>query len=236
LQYDIPNIRGDRFREVKLQDSHRFGLLGKGAVLMLTSYGNRTAPVIRGAYILERIIGTPPAAPPPGVEALKDNTPGEKQLTVRQLLEQHREQPSCNACHGVMDPLGFALENFDAMGSWRTVDRTAGEPIDPVDSMPDGRRFTGPDTLRTVLLQRPDQFVQTLTEKLMTYGLGRLVEHEDMPRVRAIVRESREHDYRFSSLILGVVHSDAFLKAKVGALDEPKPATKIAQAAASPAP
>jgi hypothetical protein len=236
LQYGIPNIRGDRFREVQLQDSHRFGLLGKGAVLMLTSYGNRTAPVIRGAYILERIIGTPPAAPPPGVEALKDNTPGEKQLTIRQLLEQHREQPSCNACHGVMDPLGFALENFDAMGSWRTVDRTAGEPIDPVDSMPDGRRFTGPDTLRSVLLQRPDQFVQTLTEKLMTYGLGRLVEHEDMPRVRAIVREAREHDYRFSSLVLGVVHSDAFLKAKVGALDEPKPATKIAQAAASPAP
>jgi hypothetical protein len=105
-----------------------------------------------------------------------------------------------------------------------------------VDSMPDGRRFTGPDTLRSVLLQRPDQFVQTLTEKLMTYGLGRLVEHEDMPRVRAIVREAREHDYRFSSLVLGVVHSDAFLKAKVGALDEPKPATKIAQAAASPAP
>ncbi|MET0291706.1 MAG: DUF1592 domain-containing protein, partial [Steroidobacteraceae bacterium] len=211
LQYDIPNIRGDRFRPVKLTDSRRFGLLGKGAILMLTSYGNRTAPVIRGAYILERITGTPPAAPPPGVEALLENDPHGKQMTVRQRLEIHRAAPSCNACHGVMDPLGFALENFDAIGTWRTVDRAASEPIDSAATMPDGRHFTGPESMRKVLLERPDQFVQTLTEKLMTYALGRLVEYEDMPRVRAIVRDAREHDYRFSSLVMGVVRSDAFL-------------------------
>jgi mono/diheme cytochrome c family protein len=221
LQYDVPNIRGDQFREVQLADTRRWGLLGKGAVLMLTSYGNRTAPVIRGAWILERITGTPPAAPPPGVEALKDNTPGGKQHTVRQLLEMHREKPSCNACHGVMDPLGFALENFDAIGTWRKVDRMAGEGIDAIATMPDGRRFTGPEDLRNVLLQRPDQFVQTVTEKLMTYALGRLVEYEDMPRVRAIVRDARAQDYRFSSLVLGVVRSDAFLKAKVAPLQAP---------------
>ncbi len=225
LQYDIPNIRGDQFRAVKLADTHRWGLLGKGAVLMLTSYGNRTAPVIRGAYVLERIIGTPPAAPPPGVEALKENEPTGKQLTVRQRLEIHREKPSCNMCHGVMDPLGFALENFDAIGTWRGVDRAALEPIDPVASMPDGRHFTGPDTLRDVLLARPEQFVQTLTEKLMTYALGRLVEYEDMPRVRAIVRDARADDYRFSALVRGVVHSDAFLKSRVGTVEEPKAKT-----------
>jgi mono/diheme cytochrome c family protein len=230
LQYGIPNIRGDQFRQVRLQDRNRWGLLGKGAVLMLTSYGNRTAPVIRGAYILERITGTPPAAPPPGVEALVDNTPGGKQLTVRQRLEIHREKPSCNACHGVMDPLGFALENFDAIGTWRAVDRLASEPIDAVATTPDGRRFTGPEDVRASLLERPDQFVQTLTEKLMTYGLGRLVEHEDMPRVRAIVREAGSKDYRFSALVRGVVHSDAFLKARVGALEEPAPATAPAAA------
>jgi mono/diheme cytochrome c family protein len=223
LQYGIPNIRGDQFRRIRLQDSHRRGLLGKGAVLMLTSYGNRTAPVIRGAYILERITGTPPAAPPPGVEALKDNTPGGKQLTVRQRLEIHREKPSCNACHGVMDPLGFALENFDAIGSWRTVDRLASEPIDASATTPAGQHFAGPDDVRAALLERPEQFVQTLTEKLMTYGLGRLVEHEDMPRVRAIVRDARSQDYRFSALVRGVVHSDAFRKARVASLEEPKP-------------
>ncbi len=230
LQYEIPNIRGDRFRPIKLTDPKRFGLLGKGAILMLTSYGNRTAPVIRGAYILERITGTPPAAPPPGVEALLENSPTGKQMTVRQRLEIHREKPSCNACHGVMDPLGFALENFDAIGSWRKVDRAAGEPIDAVATTPDGRRFDGPETMRASLIERPDQFVQTLTEKLMTYALGRLVEHEDMPRVRAIVRDARAHDYRFSSLVLGVVRSDAFLKAKVGAPPAPAPASTTARA------
>jgi len=222
LQYGIPNVRGDQFRRVKLEDRHRWGLLGKGAVLMLTSYGNRTAPVIRGAYVLERLIGTPPAAPPPGVEALKENDPTGRQLTVRQRLEIHREKPSCNMCHGVMDPLGFALENFDAIGTWREVDRAVLEKIDSIATMPDGRHFTGPDTLREALLARPEQFVQTFTEKLMTYALGRLVEYEDMPRVRAIVREAKKDDYRFSSLVRGVVHSDAFLKARVGTSEDVK--------------
>ncbi|RYG70958.1 DUF1592 domain-containing protein, partial [bacterium] len=229
LQYGIPNIRGDQFRAVTLTDSTRRGLLGKGAILMLTSYGNRTAPVIRGAYVLERIIGTPPAAPPPGVEALKENEAHGKQLTVRQRLEIHREKPSCNACHGVMDPIGFALENFDAIGAWRQVDRMASEPIDAIATTPDGRRFTGPDTLRDALLADPDQFVQTFTEKLMTYALGRLVEHEDMPRVRAIVRDAKSKDYRFSSIVLGVVHSDAFLKTRVGNVESSTPAAPATQ-------
>jgi Protein of unknown function (DUF1592)/Protein of unknown function (DUF1588)/Protein of unknown function (DUF1585)/Protein of unknown function (DUF1595)/Protein of unknown function (DUF1587) len=224
LHYGIANVRGDQFRRVHLEDSTRWGLLGKGAVLMLTSYGNRTAPVLRGAYILERITATPPKAPPPGVEALKDNAPGGKMLTVRQRLEAHRTQPSCNACHGVMDPLGFALENFDAIGAWRTVDREANTPVDAGDISSGGIALKGPDDLRRMLAANPSQFVQAVTEKLMIYALGRTVEPGDMPRVRAIVRAARGSDYRFSSLITGIVKSDQFLKSRVAV---PTPTTTV---------
>jgi hypothetical protein len=184
--------------------------LGKGAVLMSTSYPNRTAPVLRGQWILENLMGTPPAAPPPGVEALPETVDGAAAVTVRDRMVQHRADPTCNACHGVLDPLGLALENFDAVGAWRDVDRFARAAIDASGELPDGTALTGPDDVRAALLARPEQFVQTFTEKLMTFALGRTVEHEDMPAVRAIVRRAAEEDYRFSSIVLGIVDSDAF--------------------------
>ena len=210
LHYGIPDIRGDRFRRVTLTDPNRWGLLGKGAVLLTTSYANRTAPVLRGAWILENLLGTPPAAPPPDVEAFPENKDGEKARSVREIMEQHRAKPSCNACHGVMDPLGFALENFDAIGEWRSEDRYAGTAIDASGSLIDGTSVSSPADLRVALTRRPEQFVQTLTERLMTYALGRTVEYYDMPTVRRIVRESARDKYRFSSIVLGIVRSDPF--------------------------
>jgi hypothetical protein len=209
-QYGVPNILGDQFREVTLTDPNRFGLLGKGAVLMTTSYGNRTAPVLRGAWILENITGTPPTSPPPGVGALKETEPGKEAETVRVRLERHRQNPSCNACHGVMDPMGFALENFDVVGAWRVKDRDAGSVIDSSGQLADGTHVSSPAQLRKALLARPDQFVQTLTEKLMTFALGRSVTYQDMPTVRAIVRRAAADHYRFEDLVAGIAGSDAF--------------------------
>ena len=228
LHYDIRTIKGDRFRRVELEDSARWGLLGKGAVLMATSYPNRTAPVLRGAWILERIMGTPPAPPPPNVEALKENQAGAKALTVRELMAQHRSQPTCFSCHGVMDPLGFALENFDGVGKWRAKDRYAGTKIDSSGVLPDGRTITSPDDLRNALVANPDQFVQTLTQNLMTYALGRSIEYRDMPTVRAIVRASARDGYRFESLVLNIVTSDAFTQRRVP-VEAPRPAGQVTQ-------
>ena len=215
LHYGIPNVRGDRFRRVTLSDPNRFGLLGKGAVLMTTSYANRTAPVLRGAWILENLLGTPPAAPPPDVEAFPENKDGEKARSVREIMEQHRANPSCNACHGVMDPLGFALENFDAVGEWRAEDRYAGTAIDASGRLVDGTAVTGPVDLRQALMKHPEQFVQTMTERLMTYALGRTIEYYDMPTVRRIVRDAARDNYRFSSLVTGIVNSAPFRMRKV---------------------
>jgi hypothetical protein len=210
LHYGIPNVRGNRFRRVTLADSNRWGLTGKGSVLMATSYANRTAPVLRGAWILENILGTPPAAPPPDVEGFPENKEGEKARTVREIMEQHRAKPSCNGCHGVMDPLGFALENFDAIGVWRSKDRDAGTIIDASGELADGTPLSGPEDLRKALVKRSEQFVQTLTEKLMTYALGRTVEYYDMPAIRRIVRDAAGDDYRFSSIVMGIVRSAPF--------------------------
>ncbi len=215
LHYGIKNVRGDQWRKVDLTDSNRYGLLGKGGVLMLTSYPNRTAPVLRGAWILERINGTPPASPPPNVEALKDAKAGEKPKTLREQMALHRTKSSCFSCHGVMDPLGFALENFDAVGKWREKDRLAGAAIDSSGELPDGTKINGPDDLRNALMKNPDQFVQTLTEKLMTYGLGRTLDYHDMPTVRAITRATAQDGYHFSSLVMHIVNSDAFQMRKV---------------------
>ncbi len=210
LLYGINNVRGDRFRRVTLTDSHRFGLLGKGAFLMGTSYPNRTAPVLRGEWILDRVTGTPPAAPPPAVPSLKENKDGEKPHTVREAMALHRSKPSCFACHGVLDPLGLAFENFDAVGRWRTKDRIAETPIDASGVLPDGTKVNGPDDVRAALLRRPDQFVQTLVEKLMTFGLGRTLDFTDMATVRTIVREAAlDHD-RFDSIVLDIVNSPPF--------------------------
>ena len=221
LLYGINDVKGDRFRRVQLTDSHRFGLLGKGAMLMGTSYPNRTAPVLRGEWILDRIDGTPPAAPPPAVPSLKENKSGEVAHTVRELMAQHRSKPSCFACHGILDPLGLALENFDAVGKWRDKDRIAGTPIDASGVLPDGTKVSGVDDLRRTLAANPEQFVQTLTEKLMTYGMGRSLEYTDMPTVRAIVRATAKDNYRFSALVMNIVTSDQFQMRSVPAAEAP---------------
>jgi len=208
--YGIPGITGNQFRRVTLADPNRWGLLGKGGVLMATSYGNRTAPVLRGAYILERILGTPPSPPPANVGALPDAKAGAPAHTVRELMEQHRKNPSCNACHGIMDPLGFALENYDAVGTWRTVDRYAGTPIDASGKLADGTPVSGPADLREALTKNSQQFVQTVTEKLMTYALGRRLEYYDMPVVRQIVRDAARNQNRFSAIAMGIAKSPPF--------------------------
>jgi hypothetical protein len=210
LHYGIPNVRGDQFRRVELEDPNRWGLLGKGAILMVTSYPNRTAPVLRGAFILESIAGTPPSPPPPNVEAFKENKEGEQAKTVRQIMEQHRASPSCNACHGVMDPLGFAFENYDSIGMWRAKDKFARTVIDSAGKLVDGTAVNGPADVRQALMKHPEQFVQTMTEKLLTYGLGRRLEYYDMPGVRKIVRDAGRDNYRFSSIIMGIIRSAPF--------------------------
>src|SRR6476659_1312038 len=201
--YGIPDVRGTQMRRVTLTDSRRFGILGKGGLLVITSYPNRTSSVLRGSWILENLLGTPPAAPPPNVEGFKENKEGEKARSVREIMEQHRSKPSCNACHGVMDPLGFALENFDAIGAWRSKDRYAGTAIDASGKLVDGTTVAGPNDLRQALLKHPEQFAETVTEKLMTYALGRTVEYYDMPAIRKIVRDAAKDNYRFSSTVLG---------------------------------
>ena len=208
--YGIENVRGDQFRRVTLTDPNRFGLLGKGAILMVTAYPNRTSPVLRGSYILENITGTPPSPPPPNVEAFKENKEGEKPKTVREIMETHRANPTCNACHGVMDPLGFSLENFDTIGSYRSVDRFTRTKIDTSGKLVDGTPVNGPSDLRNALLQHPEQFAQTFTEKMMTYALGRGVEYFDMPSIRKIVKDSKRDNYKFSSIVLGIVNAPAF--------------------------
>ncbi|MET0293092.1 MAG: DUF1592 domain-containing protein [Steroidobacteraceae bacterium] len=214
LHYDVPGVRGSQFRRVTLNNPVRYGLLGKGALLMASSYPNRTAPVVRGLYILERLTGTPPAPPPPNVEALPENQAGPKATTVKERMAQHSKAPACHSCHAILDPLGFSLENFDSTGKFRTMDRFAHTPIDTLAKMPDGREMNGPIELRNWLLETPDQFVQNLTEKLMTFGLGRTLEYADMPTVRDIVRDNAKHDYRFVNLVMNIVSSDAFQKSQ----------------------
>jgi len=212
MHYGIENVKGSQFRRVTLETTTRYGLLGKGAILNLTANPNRTSPVLRGAWILDRLLGTPPAPPPPNVEALTENRPGQPAKTVRERIEQHRSKPTCMGCHGVMDPLGFALENFDTVGQYRTNDTQALTPIDPSGVLPDGTPIKGPEDLRRALVARPDQFVQALTENLLTYALGRSIDYRDMPAVRKMVRGSAADNYRFESIVLGIVSSDAFRK------------------------
>ncbi len=208
IHYGIPGVRGDQFRRVTLTDDARKGLLGKGSILLVTSHADRTSPVVRGKWILENLLGTPPPAPPQVVPPLKENEEGVKPLTLRAKMEEHRANPVCASCHKMMDPIGFTLENFDAVGAWRA--RDAGEPIDASGQFVDGTTVDGVVTLRHALLQRPDVFVRTMTQKMLTYALGRGVEDYDMPAVRAIVRDSAKQDYRFSSLVLGIVNSAPF--------------------------
>ncbi len=207
--YGIPNVYGSHFRRVTLTDDNRRGLLGKAGILMVTSYANRTSPVLRGKWLLQNIVGSPPPAPPPNVPALAENTPGGEAHSVRERLEAHRKNPVCASCHTRIDPLGFALENFDAVGAWRAQNE-AGKPIDASGVLADGTPVDGPAPLRKALLSHSDDFAMTVTEKLMTYALGRGVEYYDEPAVRQIVRESKADGERWSSLILGIVKSVPF--------------------------
>jgi hypothetical protein len=224
--YGIENVRGDRFRRVTLTDPNRFGLLGKGAVLMVTAYPNRTSPVLRGAYILENLTGTPPSPPPPNVEAFKENKEGETPKTIRQIMETHRANPTCNACHGVMDPLGFSLENFDTIGAYRSMDRFTRTKIDTSGKLVDGTPVNGPSDLRAALLRHPEQFAQTFTEKMMAYALGRGIEYFDMPSVRKIVKDAARDNFRFSSIVMGIVAAPAFQSSMV---EPPAPAQLAAK-------
>jgi hypothetical protein len=207
--YGIANVYGPHFRRVALTDDARKGFLGKGAILTVTSYANRTSPVLRGKWLLENILGAPPTPPPPNVPALKENVAGGKALSVRERMEEHRANPVCASCHKVMDPLGFALENFDAIGRWRTVSE-AGTPVDASGTLVDGTKVDGPSSLREALLAHREDFVTTVTGKLLTYALGRGVEYYDAPAIREIVQQSAATDYRWSSTILGITKSAPF--------------------------
>jgi mono/diheme cytochrome c family protein len=216
LHYGITDVKGDRFRRVELEQSARWGLLGKGAILMAAAYPNRTSPVLRGAFVLKHIQGVPPANPPMDVPTLDEKDIGTtRALTVREMIAKHRANPTCASCHAVMDPLGLALENFDATGMWRDRDRYAGVAIDASGELPDGTPIKGPDDLRQALLRRPNQFAQTFTEGLLTYATGRKLEHYDMPTVRRIVRTTAASDYRFSALVQAVVRSEQFRMRRV---------------------
>ena len=208
--YRIPNVYGSQFRRVVIADEARRGLLGQGSILTSTSNANRTSPTVRGKWILANLIGMPPAPPPANVPPLKESEGGATPLNIRVQMEEHRGNPVCAGCHKLMDPLGFAMENFNAVGGWRTRDN--GSPIDASGQFLDGSPLNGVAGLREVLVNRPDIFVGTLTEKLLTYALGRGLDYYDMPAARKIVRDAAAHNYRFSSLVLGIVNSTPFQK------------------------
>jgi mono/diheme cytochrome c family protein len=222
--YGVPGVVGPQFREVTLTEKERAGLLGKGAVLLRTSYGDRTSPVLRGQWVLDKLLGTPPTPPPANTATDLSQKAGELPKTVRARLEQHRDKASCNQCHGVIDPTGLALENFDAIGEWRTVDRQANAPIDAKTVLPNGVPINGVVDLKAQLVERPATFAEAFTEKLMMYALNRQLEYFDMPQIRAVVRGAAKDNYKFSSIVLGIVNSDAFRRqGPPAAVTEPRP-------------
>jgi hypothetical protein len=204
-------VYGEDFRRITLaEDSPRRGLLGKGALLLVTSRSTRTSPVVRGCWILENMLGTPPANPPPNIPPLAEQKqPDGRVLTVRELMAKHRSNATCASCHNIIDPTGFALEQFDGVGRWRTVD-VGFQPIDASGVMPDGTKFSGLNDFRSILLANREQFMRTLTDKLTMYALGRGTDYYDGPAVRKIVRDAAASNYKFSSLILGIVNSVPF--------------------------
>jgi hypothetical protein len=219
--YGIPDVYGSHFRKVTVPDPSRGGLLGQASILTVTSYPNRTAPVIRGKWILENILGAPPPPPPPNVPSLRQENEEGKVLNMREQMEQHRANPVCASCHKVMDPLGFALENYDAIGNWRTIDAASGSPIDASGTLPDGTPFVGLRELREVLIaKRQEDFVLTTIEKLLTYALGREITYQDAPVMRSIMQQSAPDDYRLSSIIMAVVESAPFQMRRVPDRDD----------------
>jgi hypothetical protein len=217
--YGYPGIHGSHFRRIDLPDDNfRRGLLGHASILTVTSVTNRTSPVLRGSWILETLLGSPAPVPPPDVETTLEGDDGALvMLTVRERLEAHRENPVCASCHAIMDPLGFSLENFDLIGAWRDTD--GGQPIDTHATLTDGTFVDGPTALREALLSRSEVFATTTAEKLLTYALGRGIEHYDMPAIRAIVRQAEAEEFRFSALVLGVVASQAFGTRTAGVIE-----------------
>jgi hypothetical protein len=207
--YGVPNVYGDHFRRVSLEGQPRAGLLGQASILTVTSYAHRTSPVLRGKWMLENVLGTPPPPPPPNVPTLQESSKTGKPLTMREAMVQHRANPVCSTCHSMMDPLGFAFENYDAVGRWRTHSG-ANMPVDASGVLADGTKFDGASGLVAALMRRPEQFVTTLTERLLTYALGRGVEFYDAPAIREIVRHAAQDEYRFSSLVLGIARSVPF--------------------------
>ncbi len=222
--YGIPNVYGDQFRKVAIADPARRGLLGQGSVLTVSSYANRTSPVLRGKWVMTNILGTPPPPPPPNVPAFNEMAVG----TVRQRMEQHRSNPACAGCHSVMDPIGFTLENFDAIGHWRVKD--SGVAIDSSGSLPDGSKVNGAAALIQAISAHPEQFVRTMTEMLLTYALGRGTEYYDMPVVRTVARDAAKKDYRFAEIVLGIVKSPPF-QMRVKAAAEPPVVAQASEAA-----
>jgi hypothetical protein len=208
--YGVPHVFGNQFREVTLAEKERAGLLGKAAMLLRTSYGDRTSPVLRGAWVLDKLLGTPPSPPPPNTATDLSQKAGELPKTVRARLEQHRDKAVCAQCHGVIDPTGLAMENFDAIGEWRTTDREAKAAIDARTVLPNGVPINGPVELRQQLVDRPAMFATAFTEKLMMYALNRELEYFDMLQIRAVVRATAKDDYKFSSIVLGIVNTNAF--------------------------
>ncbi|HWF11343.1 MAG TPA: DUF1588 domain-containing protein, partial [Bryobacteraceae bacterium] len=227
--YGISGVTGSQFRRVTLAEKERWGLLGKAAMQLRTSYGDRTSPVLRGAWVLDKLMGTPPTPPPPDTATDLSQKAGEQPKTVRARLEQHRDKASCRMCHGVIDPTGLALENFDAIGEWRTTDSQAHAPIDARTVLPSGVPIDGVVDLRGQLVNHPETFARTVTERLMMYAVNRQLEYFDMPQVRAIVRGAAKDNYKVSSLILGIVNSDAFRKQAPAA----KPSAHVVAAAKS---
>jgi hypothetical protein len=211
--YGVPNVYGSQFRRVAITDPNRRGLLGQGSILTVTSYPNRTSVVQRGKWVLENLLGSPPPPPPPNIPAFEAASNG-KPMTAREQMQAHRANPICASCHGRMDPLGFALENYDGVGRWRDTD--GGGKIDASGSLPDRTQFQGPAGLRQLLLTKyKEAFVRTATEKMMTYALGRGLESYDQPAVRAVVRDAATDNYRVSSLVFGIVNSTPFQMRKV---------------------
>jgi hypothetical protein len=206
--YGIPNIAGARFQRVELTDANRFGLLGQGSFLMQTSMANRTSPVRRGQYVLDVLLGTPPPPPPPNIPPFKEVGLNDQPKSVRERLEEHRANATCNGCHGLMDPIGFALENYDAVGVWRSND--LGFRIDPNGKLYDGAKVDGPASLRQAIANHSDAFISTFTQRLLAYGVGRVIDYRDMPFARAVTREASKNDNRFSAFVLGIVKSPAF--------------------------
>jgi cytochrome c551/c552 len=209
--YGIPGVSGSHFRKVTLSDRNRGGLLGQGSILTITSYANRTSPVIRGKWVLENLLGSPPPPPPPNVPGLRDKNDQGKVLSMRARMEQHRANPVCASCHKVMDPIGFALENYDGIGKWRTVDSASGSVIDPSGALPDSTPFSGPAGLKEVILdKRSEVFILTFVEKILTYGLGREVNYQDASTMREIMKKTRKDQHKISSLITAIVESTPF--------------------------